>query len=204
MDKVKNLFFLFILFLFSTIVYSSQSGTLSVSQIAEKYGKAVVLIEVSKGGAYIALGSGFIVNSSGIIITNYHVIEGAFPVIVKLTNGDIYEDIGVIDIDEKRDIAIIKIKGWNLPGVKLGNSDTVKVGEQIVVIGNPEGLENTVSDGLISAIRDTGKGYKMNQISAPISAGSSGSPVFNMKGEVTDVNYFFSPTTMKIPVFTHN
>ena len=77
-------------------------------------------------------------------------------------------DIGIIDVDERRDIAIIKIKGWNLPEAKLGNSDIAKVGEQIVVIGNPEGLENTVTNGLISAIRDTGIGYKMNQISAPI------------------------------------
>jgi hypothetical protein len=168
-------------------VFSSQSGSLSISQIAEKYRKAVVLVEAFKGDVNSALGSGLIVNSSGIIITNFHVIEGAYPVKVKLSCGDIYDDIGVIDIDERKDIAIIKIKGWNLPEVKLGNSDVVKVGDQIVVIGNPKGLENSVTDGLISGIRDTGKGYKMNQISAPISLGSSGSPVFNMRGEVVGI-----------------
>jgi len=168
--------------------FSEQKQAKTVTQILENYGKAVVLIATIKDrGETIGQGSGFIVSPTGVIVTNLHVIEGAYPAVVKLINGDLYDDISIVDTDSIRDIAIIKIKGWNLFTVKLGNSDNLKVGEQIVVIGNPEGLENTVSDGLISGIRDTGKGYKMHQISAPISPGSSGSPVFNMNGKVIGI-----------------
>jgi len=170
------------------IFSSSVEATLTIPQIVEKYGKAVVLIATAKkDSGTIGLGSGFIVDPNGIILTNYHIIEGAYPALIKSINGDIYDDIYIIETDKKRDIAVLKIKGWNLPFVQLGNSDSIKVGERIVAIGNPEGLENTVTDGLISGIRDTGEGYKLHQISAPISAGSSGSPVFNMKGEVIGV-----------------
>jgi S1-C subfamily serine protease len=71
--------------------------------------------------------------------------------------------------------------------VRLGNSDPVQVGERVVAIGNPRGLEQTVTDGLISAIRDTGKGYKLFQMSVPISTGSSGGPLFNMAGEAIGI-----------------
>jgi S1-C subfamily serine protease len=186
-ENSRNIGFILAIFLFSvSLAFSQQIKT--VTQIVDQYGKSIVLIVSQKiGSNAVSLGSGFIVRSNGIIVTNYHVVRDAYPASVKLGNGDIYEDISIIEIDEKRDIAIIKIKAINLPTVSLGNSDFNKVGEKIVVIGNPEGLENTVSDGLISGVRDTGKGYKWNQISAPISGGSSGSPVFNLKGEVIGI-----------------
>lgn len=160
----------------------------TAAQIVEKYGKAVVLITtVKESQGTVGIGTGFIVSSSGVIITNFHVIAGAYPAMIKLTNGDIYDDILIIDFDERRDIAIIKIKGWDLPVVELGNSELIKIGEQIIVIGNPQGLENSVTDGLVSGIRDSGDGYNVHQISAPISPGSSGSPVFNRKGEVIGI-----------------
>ena len=135
----------------------------------------------------MGLGSGFIVRNDGVIITNYHVIEGAYPALVKVKSGDIFDDISIISFDAKRDIAIIKISGFDLPMVNLGNSNDIRIGEKVVVIGNPHGFENTVSDGLLSQQRDTGQGYFLHQISAPISAGSSGSPVFNQKGEVIGI-----------------
>lgn len=188
MKHIKKPFFLIISILIISSFICAEQNILAVSQIVEKYGKAIVLIATVKGEeGTIGLGSGFIVNPSGVIITNYHVIKGAYPVVVKLVNGDIYDDISIINTDERRDIAIIKVKAWSLPIVNLGNSDSVKVGEQVVVIGNPRGLENSVTDGLISAIRDSGQGYKMHQISAPISPGSSGSPVFTMRGEVVGI-----------------
>jgi len=90
-------------------------------------------------------------------------------------------------LDERRDVAILQVKGWNLPFVEPGNSDSVRVGDRVVVIGNPLGLENTITDGLISGKRDTGEGFTIYQISAPISHGSSGSPVFNRRGEVVGI-----------------
>ena len=155
-------------------------------RLTAEFGKAVVVILGSKAGG-TSLGSGFLVSADGQVVTNYHVVRGAYPAVVRLPSGDVYDDISVIDYDVRRDLAVIKIKGFNLPTVRLGNSDEAKVGEGVVVIGNPEGLENSVSDGLLSGIRDTEKGSKEYQISAPISHGSSGSPVFNLRGEVIGV-----------------
>ncbi len=104
-----------------------------------------------------------------------------------MIDGSVYKSLYVVDINEELDYAVLKIEGSNLPTVKLGNSDNVRIGEQIVVIGNPKGLENSVSDGLVSGIRNfTGK-FNMYQISAPISPGSNGSPVFNRRGEVIGI-----------------
>lgn len=186
MREIKHHFLLIIFFIL--LLLNSYSLSQNVSDIVERFGKAVVLIaSVNREEGKIGQGSGFIVDSGGIILTNYHVIQGSYPAVVKLMNGDIYDDISIIDFNKRRDIAVIKIKGWNLPTVNLGNSDKTEIGERIVVIGNPKGLENTVSDGLISGVRETGLGYKMNQISAPISEGSSGSPIFNLKGEVIGI-----------------
>ena len=157
---------------------------LSPMDIMERYGKTVVLITTITKNKEVRLGSGFIIKSDGVIITNFHVMKGGYPAFVKTRSGDVYDEISVIDFDEKKDIAIIKIKGFDLPKVILGNSNNIKVGERVIVIGNPEGLENSISDGLLSQVRDTGEGYYLHQISAPISHGSSGSPVFNQKGEV--------------------
>ena len=158
------------------------------SLIMEKYGTAVVLLATyNEASGTIGQGSGFVVNESGVIVTNYHVIEGAYPIIVKFINGDIYRDILVVNLDKVRDIAIIKINGWNLPHVELGNSDSIKIGERVVVIGNPEGLSNTISGGLLGGIRTHPDGYKLHQIDASISQGSSGSPVFNSDGKVIGI-----------------
>jgi len=180
------LLFLFAVFMLTTD-FSLAKDELSPAEIMEKYGNAVVLIATIKNNEEISQGSGFIVKDEGVIVTNYHVIEAAYPALIKLKSGDIYEDISVIDYNERKDIAVIKVKAFDLPTVVLGNSNNVKVGEKVVVIGNPHGFENTIADGLLSQIRDTKLGYRLHQISAPISPGSSGSPVFNSSGEVIGI-----------------
>jgi S1-C subfamily serine protease len=162
------------------------AGEYTPQRLTAEFGKAVVVI-LGKTAGGTSLGSGFLVSADGQVVTNYHVVRGAYPAVVKLPSGDVYDDISVIDYDVRRDLAVIKIKGFNLPTVRLGNSDEAKVGEHVVVVGNPEGLENSVSDGLLSGIRDTEKGSKEYQISAPVSPGSSGGPVFNLRGEVIGV-----------------
>jgi hypothetical protein len=180
-----NLFLLVLYSFYSAPLFSDQSN-LTVSQIVQKYGKCVVLISTQKD-KMIGLGSGFIIDPSGIIITNYHVIEGANPASVEMITGETYPVMSVINYDKKQDLAIIKINANNLPKVVLGDSSKTTVGEQVVVIGNPEGLQNTVSDGLISAIRNLEPDVSLYQISAPISPGSSGSPIFNLRGEVIGI-----------------
>lgn len=159
----------------------------TVSDIAGAQGLATVFIEAnSASGTKLGLGSGFIVSENGKIITSLHVVADAFSVSVKLRSGEVYNDAKVIDSDEKNDVAVLQIKAMNLPTVDLGDSDHISIGERVVVIGNPVGLENTVSDGIISAAREV-EGHKMIQITAPISQGSSGGPVCSLTGDVIGI-----------------
>lgn len=129
-------------------------------------------------------GSGVIVDASGVIVTNLHVVRGAQAATISLANGDSYDDVAVVDVDARRDIALLKIKAFGLTAAKLGNSDRVNVGDKVVLVSSPRGLEATVSDGVISASRDTGDGYRMLQTTAAASPGSSGGGLFNMAGEL--------------------
>ena len=156
-------------------------------EIRRAYGDAVVTIATySAADDAVGLGSGFIVDPSGVIVTCYHVIDGAYPAVVKLMNGASFQDVWVLGYDSTKDVAVIKVSGRGLPTAALGNSDGVEVGERVVAIGNPKGLENTVSDGLLSGVREM-EGYSLLQISAPISPGSSGGPVFNSSGKVVGI-----------------
>ena len=133
------------------------------------------------------LGTGFIVKEDGLIVTNAHLIGRAKKIIVKLRNKNTYQPADLVSYNQGRDIAILKINARNLKPVKLGNSSKVQIGQRVVAIGNPLGLESTISDGLISAWRTVKGGFKVLQISVPLSQGSSGGPLFNLQGEVVGV-----------------
>jgi S1-C subfamily serine protease len=160
----------------------------SVSAVAQQEARSVVLIVTSdKAGGLLGAGSGFVVRTDGVIVTNYHVIDGAYTALVKTPDGDIYDGANVLDADVRRDIAILKVKALGLPVSKLGSSLAVKVGQHVVAIGNPRGVfTGTVSDGIISAIRQL-EGFHMFQTTAPISHGSSGGPLLNDAGEVIGI-----------------
>jgi tetratricopeptide (TPR) repeat protein len=133
-------------------------------------------------------GSGFFVNNKGHIVTNHHVIEGAYRATVKTSSGIEYPVEGIIAKDADADIVklVANIPDANITFLNL--SEIVpSEGQDIVVIGNPLGLESTVSAGIVSAVRDIPAFGKILQITAPISPGSSGSPVINNKGEVIGV-----------------
>jgi hypothetical protein len=149
---------------------------------------SVVLIEIyDSKGEVSGKGSGFLVSPEGAILTNYHVIAHTKQGTVRLANEDAYDTVEVLEIDKRKDIALIKIKGFGLPYLKLGRSAQVEVGETVYSLSNPLGVfQNTLSQGIISGIR-AGDGYKYFQISAPISHGSSGAPIFNSKGEVIGI-----------------
>ena len=162
-------------------------GVKGIPEIVKEQADAVVFVRVSTKGGEHRVGTGFVVRQTGEILTNFHLVEDAKTITVRLKNEDVYDEVALLERDPRRDIALIKVRGWNLPVVRLGDSDPVQVGERVVAIGNPRGLEQTVADGLISAIRDTGKGYKLFQMSVPISTGSSGGPLFNMAGEAIGI-----------------
>lgn len=138
-----------------------------------------------------SLGSGFIISNDGYIFTNNHVVEQADKILVKISDGKEYE-AKVIGTDAKTDIALIKIKPVNsLPTVELGDSDKVRVGEWVIAIGNPFGLEQTLTAGIISAKgRVIGAGPYDNfiQTDASINPGNSGGPLFSMNGKVIGIN----------------
>jgi serine protease Do len=138
-----------------------------------------------------SLGSGFIISHDGYIFTNNHVVEQADKILVKLSNGKEYE-ARVIGKDAKTDLALIKIKpSESLPVAETGDSDRVRVGEWVMAIGNPFGLEQTVTVGIVSAKgRVIGAGPYDNfiQTDASINPGNSGGPLFNMAGQVIGIN----------------
>jgi len=139
-----------------------------------------------------SLGSGFIVDKEGYIITNNHVVDSADKIVVKLSDGR-ESPATVIGRDDKTDLALIKVSSSvkDLPALTLGNSDTMQVGDWVLAVGNPFGLEHTVTQGIISASgRVIGSGPYDNflQTDAPINPGNSGGPLVNMKGEVIGIN----------------
>lgn len=138
-----------------------------------------------------SLGSGFIIDREGFILTNHHVVEDAEQVKVKLSDGREFK-AKVVGKDPKTDIVLIKIDAReNLPVARLGDSDNLQVGEWVLAIGNPFGLDNTVTRGIVSAKdRNIGEGPydQFIQTDASINPGNSGGPLINMRGEVVGIN----------------
>jgi serine protease Do len=137
-----------------------------------------------------SLGSGFIVNSDGYILTNSHVVENASRISVKLSDHRIMEAV-VVGTDPKTDLAVLKIGSSNLPVLRLAQSDDVSVGEWVAAFGSPFGLDQTMTAGIISAKgRVIGSGFYDNflQTDAAINPGNSGGPLVNLEGEVVGVN----------------
>jgi hypothetical protein len=160
-----------------------------IPSIAKAASGAIVSIIMSDiDGNVTAKGTGFFKTGDGLILTNYHVIEDKHTIpTIKLHGGTILPVDGLLAFDKERDIAILRVNG-KFRTVSLGDSDKLQVGEEIVAIGNPLSLESTVSNGIVSAIRSIEEGGgKILQITAPISQGSSGGPLFNMRGEVIGI-----------------
>jgi len=159
-----------------------------ITHLFEKQADSVVLIAVSqKNHQENKLGSGFVVSEDGLIVTNAHLVSQADQIVVKLRNNRAYRNVRIIGADAEKDIALLKVNAQGLKAVKLGNSKKVEIGQRVVTIGNPLGLESTVSDGLISSVREGEPGFKIFQTSVPLSQGSSGGPLFDLKGKVVGI-----------------
>ena len=134
------------------------------------------------------VGSGFILSSDGMVMTNAHVVDGADEVIVTLTDKREFK-ARIMGADKRSDIALLKIEATGLPAVKVGDVSRLKVGEWVMAIGSPFGLDNTVTAGIVSAKqRDTGDYLPFIQTDVAINPGNSGGPLINMRGEVVGVN----------------
>jgi len=134
------------------------------------------------------VGSGFILNADGYVLTNAHVVDGADDVIVTLTDKREFK-AKIIGTDKRSDVALVKIEATGLPTVRIGDVGRLKVGEWVIAIGSPFGLENTVTAGIVSAkSRDTGEFLPLIQTDVAINPGNSGGPLINMRGEVVGIN----------------
>ena len=134
------------------------------------------------------VGSGFILSPDGYVMTNAHVVDGASEVIVTLADKREFK-AKIIGADKRTDVAVVKIDAKDLPAVKIGNANKLKVGEWVMAIGSPFGLENTVTAGIVSAKqRDTGDYLPFIQTDVAINPGNSGGPLLNMNGEVVGIN----------------
>jgi S1-C subfamily serine protease len=158
---------------------SQPSRQLTVADIVRRSSGAVVQIVVSdSAGKEISLGSGFVISADGKIVTNFHVIKDAHSAIVRFSNGSSFPVTGVLAADALRDLAILKVDGRQLAFLALANSGGPRVGDHVVAIGSPLGLEGTASDGIVSALREEVPGKRWIQTTAPVSHGNSGGPLF--------------------------
>jgi hypothetical protein len=164
-----------------------QPGDLTIPQISSLEESVVVILAYDKYGEIISQGSGFAVGI-GLFATNFHVINAASSYDVITSDGEYLEVAGVVKYDQQLDLAIIKTsQPTNIPPLRIGSSEMLVKGDQIVTIGTPEGLQNTISDGIVSAFRVSDDDVNLVQITAPITFGSSGGPLFNMWGYVVGV-----------------
>jgi len=134
------------------------------------------------------VGSGFIISPDGFVLTNAHVVDGADDVYVTLTDKREYK-AKIIGVDKRTDVAVVKIEGSNLPRLMIGDPNKLRVGEWVIAIGSPFGLDNTVTAGIISAkARDTGEYLPLIQTDVAVNPGNSGGPLINLRGEVVGIN----------------
>jgi serine protease Do len=134
------------------------------------------------------VGSGFILNADGYVMTNAHVVDGADEVIVTLADKREFK-AKIVGADKRSDVAVVKIEASGLPTVRIGDVGKLKVGEWVIAIGSPFGLESTVTAGIVSAkSRDTGDLLPLIQTDVAINPGNSGGPLINMRGEVVGIN----------------
>lgn len=134
------------------------------------------------------VGSGFILTSDGFVMTNAHVVDGADEVIVTLTDKREFK-ARIVGADRRTDVAVVKIDATGLPAVRIGDVNRLRVGEWVMAIGSPFGLDNTVTAGIVSAKqRDTGEFLPFIQTDVAINPGNSGGPLLNLRGEVVGIN----------------
>lgn len=185
----KSLFYYLITLVVVNTAYCQQDAG-SISKAVRKVENAVFIIYTfDKNNKPLSQGSGFFLSSSGIGITNFHVLNGCYTAIIKLKDGEKFSIKEVIDFDNSADLVKFRIdnpKGTSIPALII-SPVLPAIGENIFNIGNPLGLEQTVSNGIVSSIREISPYGNLIQITAPLSEGSSGSPVLNLKGEVIGI-----------------
>jgi regulator of sirC expression with transglutaminase-like and TPR domain len=159
----------------------------TVEQIAEQARKSVAVITFAgRNGNAMGLGTGFVVGSDGLIATNLHVLGEARAIAVRLADGKTHDVTSVYASDRALDLAVVRIKARGLPALKLADSAKLKLGQAVVALGNPHGLEYSVVSGVVSAIRPI-MGRSMIQLAIPVEPGNSGGPLLDRHGRVQGI-----------------
>lgn len=178
----------FLIGMISVLIGASMAHAQTAQDIAKRaFGSTVLLVMEDANSQPLSFGSGFFIREDE-VASNLHVIESAARGYAKIIGQKAKYDIeGITAVDPERDLVVLKISGARAGGIELGNSDSVQVGDIVYAVGNPQGLEGTFSQGIVSSIREAGTD-NLIQVTAPISPGSSGGPVLNAKGEVIGVS----------------
>jgi S1-C subfamily serine protease len=155
--------------------------SLGTVEIVRRATPSVVTVRTDR-----ALGTGFAIREGGLVATNFHVVQGARRVTVQTADEREFAEVRVVGFDARRDLVVLRVAGLALAPLRLAARDP-DIGEHVIAIGNPVGLERSVSDGVVSALRHIGMAHDLIQISAPISHGSSGGPVLDDRGRVLGV-----------------
>ena len=179
---------------------SRPASALELPELAALAKPSVVLLTISDAkDAKAALGTGFFVTSGGRIVTNHHVIEGAVKVTATMPDGRLVPVVGILADDPARDIAVLQAAPGEYAPLTLGASTTLRMGDEIAIVGSPLGLSGSLSAGIVSALRESGPPSTFDepkdekfaswgiQVTAAVSPGSSGSPIMNRKGDVVAV-----------------
>jgi hypothetical protein len=181
----------FICFLFADLVRAQQPTTPTEElskHIVRTVAPAVVLIKAGKDGAMTAQGTGVVIREDGIVLTAYHVIKDAAQMQVTTKDGETYDRVEVLGVDERRDVAAIRVQVKGMRSIQIRLVTDEQIGERVFTVSNPMGLNWTISDGLMSGVRladdvpGAGKGYKLLQFTAPASPGSSGGVLLDGEG----------------------
>ena len=182
----RSMQFHWFLVLLALTVPSVVGQSMDTRRLAQEVLPAVVEIRIvgDSGGSS---GSGFIVSPEGKIVTSLHVIAGATTGSVRLATGEVYDSFAVLSFDLRRDLAIIQIPGFDLPVVKLGNSNDAQPGDPVAVFGSPQRLQGSMTTGIVSGIRTLEAGFKVLQTDAAVNPGNSGGPLTNTSGEAIGI-----------------
>ena len=182
--------FLFLFFLLNVYpVLGQENLPVLIKQVEPSI---VVILTYNREGKILGQGTGFFINKEGDVITNYHVLQEASRAVIKKNDGKEYPVEKIMSEDKAGDLIQVSV---NIPEKAVHPLSIIttlpEVGERIIVIGTPLGLDKTVSDGIVSAVREIPGFGEIIQVTAPISPGSSGSPVINMRGQVIGIATFF-------------
>jgi S1-C subfamily serine protease len=148
--------------------------------------KAVFVIR-GVGADGSRLGTGFLISPDGKAVTALHVIRDLRSAGVRLSSGDVYDSFSVLAIDVRRDLALIQIPGFDLSALELANSNEVSAGQSVLIIGNPQGLEGSITAGIVSAVRTLSEGFQVIQTDAAVNPGNSGGPLIDANGRALGV-----------------